>query len=283
MHMRLREDIVAKTNYRNPLKFGKNLQMMKKLKIGHSLSEPGICRGGGEALVEAAAEGKVREVQGLIGCPGVDINYANSLGETGLWYASFKGHLQVVKLLLSTPGIDVNQARRTDIGATPLFMASHFGHVEVVKELLAHQQINVNQGLTTTGATPLFIASQNGHVEVVKELLAHPQINVNQATADGSTPLLAGSHLEVVKELLADQRVDPNKIRTDDKDNAIIIAADFGELEVVKLLLQCPKVVLGVKNKYGKTELDYAREGGHPDMVNAIQSRKTLLQLGHTC
>ena len=277
----------------------------------------GICRGGGEALLKGAAEGKVTEVQGLIGCLGVDINYADSLGGTGLWYALFKDHLQVVKLLLSTPGIDVNKAMTTDgatplyvasayghveavkellanqqininqgltdIGANPLFVASQEGHVEVVKELLAHPQINVNQARTDVGATPLIVASQNGHVEVVKELLAHPQINVNQATADGSTPLLAGSHLEVVKELLADQRVDPNKIRTDDKDNAIIIAADFGELEVVKLLLQCPKVVLGVKNKYGKTELDYAREGGHPDMVNAIQSRKTLLQLGHTC
>ena len=157
------------------------------------------------------------EVQRLIGCPGVDINYALSDGRTGLWRAAYEGHLEVVKLLLSVPEIDVNQAK------------------------------------TTTGATPLFMASQKGHDKVVKALLA-------------------------------DHRVDPNiRRKGGTKNNAVNVAAFYGHLEVVKLLLRCPKVNLGVENKYGVTELDSAKEQGHWDIVNAIQSRQSLLQEGHTC
>ena len=160
-----------------------------------------------------------------------------------------------------------------------------------MKELLAHPQTNVNQAQTTTGVTPLLIASQIGHVEVVKELLDHPQTDVthvNQGlTADGATPLFLASqngHVEVVKALLADPRVDPNKLRTKWKDNAISIALHYnGNLEVVKLLLRCPDVILGVKDKDGKTELDYAKEKGFPENVKAIESRQTLLQQDHTC
>jgi len=65
--------------------------------------------------------------------------------------------------------------------------------------------------------------------------------------------------------------------------NAIGAAAFEGRLEVVKLLLRCPKVKLGVKDKDGKTELDHAKEKGHKDIVNAIQSRQTLLEQGNTC
>ena len=98
----------------------------------------------------------------------------------------------------------------------------------------------------------LFIASQLGNEDVVKQLLAHPKIEVN-------------------------------KRRTYVKDNAINIAAYRGHLEVVKLLLRCPKVILGVKDKNDKTELDHAKEKGYHDIVDAIQSRPTLLQQGHTC
>ena len=42
--------------------------------------------------------------------------------------------------------------------------------------------------------------------------------------------------------------------------NALTVAAVRGNLEVVKLLLRCPKVVLGTKDLHGKSELDYARQ-----------------------
>ena len=168
----------------------------------------------------------------------------------------------------------------------------------MVKELLAHPQIKVNKARTTDGSTPLFTASEWGKIEVVKKLLAHRQIDVNQATTDtgssnkyknGATPIFIATmegHLQVVKELLADQRVNPNKVRTGInlwKTTPLGIAAWVENLEAVKLLLRCPKVILGIEDKDGKTALDYARENGYSDIVKAIESRQTLLQLGHTC
>ena len=72
--------------------------------------------------------------------------------------------------------------------------------------------------------------------------------------------------------------------------NALTVAAVRGNLEVVKLLLRCPKVVLGTKDLLGKSELDYAKQEipGVPielssQVAEAIESRQTLLERGHTC
>ena len=97
--------------------------------------------------------------------------------------------------------------------------------------------------------------------------------------------------LEVFKLLLADPRVDPNKITTaNGNPNTITQSAKKGNLEVVRLLLRCPKVLLGVKDLSGKSELDYAKQKSLrvPDelrlqIAEAIESRQTLLKLGHTC
>merc|ERR1711879_1114444 len=110
-------------------------------------------------------------------------------------------------------------------------------------------------------------------------------------------------NLEVVRVLMKDSRMDPNiKLCARDdtlvyvkghvrgqfkhigwKEDAIKQASYKGLLEVVKLLLRCPKVHLGVADEDGKTELDYARGEGHWDILNAIQSRQSLLQQGRTC
>ena len=176
----------------------------------------------------------MREVQALVGCPGVDINYVDSHGWTSLLAAAHNGHLQVVRLLLCIPGIDVNKATSSVAGETPLILASQLGNVEEVMEFLAHPQINVNQARTTDGATPLIIATWHGLLEVVKRLLRCPKVHLG---------------VRVLKSTSSHYR------------------------------LERP----GVNDKYAKTELEYAREGGHQDIVKAIQSRQILLQLGHTC
>ena len=122
----------------------------------------------------------------------------------------------------------------------------------------------------------------------MRELLADKRVDPNQATtSDGATPFMMAAkygYADVVKVLLGDGRVDPNKLRTGGwKNNAISEAAGRGHLEVVKLLLRCPKVTLGVENINGKTELYYANENGHTDVVEAIESRSSYLQQESTC
>ena len=64
-----------------------------------------------------------------------------------------------------------------------------------------------------------------------------------------------------------------------------------GNLEFIRLLLRCPKVILGVKNEFGESEIDYAKDKSWrpvPEelklqILEAIESRETLLEQGHTC
>ena len=151
--------------------------------------------------------------------------------------------------------------------------------------------------------TPLWEASRMGQVDVVKALLADQRVNVNQPDFRGATPLFILSavppymnkrydqSLELFKLLLADPRLDPNKLATASGNlSAITMATRKGNLEFVRLLLRCPKVLLGVKDKWGKSELDYAKEKSQrvPEelrlqILEAMESRQTLLEQGHTC
>ena len=45
-------------------------------------------------------------------------------------------------------------------------------------------------------------------------------------------------------------------------------------MEVVKLLLCCPKTDMHLKNRRGKTPMDIAKEKGHTDIIHALAWRK---------
>lgn len=142
----------------------------------------------GPAFSKAASEGKVTEVQGLIGCPEIDINYAGSSGQTGLWNAAWKGHLEVVQLLLSTPGIYPNKATTAD-RVTPLFMASQEGHEDIVRALLADKRVDPNIPRTEWKDTPLIMAAIKERVEVVKILLRCPKVDITPRDKEGDNAL----------------------------------------------------------------------------------------------
>ena len=172
-------------------------------------------------------------------------------------------------------------------------MASNFNHIEVVKKLVNHAKIDVNKAESKFGATPLYIASNFGLVRAVKILLNVKDINVNQGlTTSGSTPLIAASiwgHANIVKELLAHNSIDPNILLTEPIfrenhiDTAIIAASYRNHFDVVKLLLRRHKLNMLLRDRYGKNELDYAKEKDFEDIVQAIHSRDQLMKEGDTC
>ena len=272
-------------------------------------------------LMMASQEGDVKMVKVLLSHPQIATNKATlKSGMTALLIASQRGYVDVVQMLLTNQDVNVNQANLK--GQTPLFMASKNGHVDVVKTLLADQRVDVNQaGFTYVfqaekqrKATPLIVAIDglssrriSPYLEVVKTLLSDQRVDVNQADEEGVPPLFWASSvpsfmrgydasLITVKLLLAHQSLDPSKFGSNSRQyrsNAIIIAAKIGNLEVVQLLLRCPKVVLGMKDSNGMSELDYARQEIQgtrtvpfelaSQVAEAIESRQTLLEQGHTC
>jgi hypothetical protein len=159
------------------------------------------------AFFEAAAGGSLLVVKKLFKKRGddIDVNAAESAGQTALFNSSLDGHIGIITFLLETKGIDVNKPE-TKYGVTPLCAASQNGHVEIVTMLVGAEGINVNQSTTKEGCTPLFMASQNNHIEIVKLLLGAEGIQINQPANDGVTPLDVAKqkkHTEIVQLLTA--------------------------------------------------------------------------------
>ena len=201
------------------------------------------CSNGNEHLLKAIKAGHVNEVKILRHCPTVDINFIDAEGKTPLYYASRNNNLQIVKELLNDDRLDTNKVN-SSCGAAPLFVASENGHESIVTALLSDKRVDPNKS-NVNGSTALIVAAKNGYESIVQELLA--QISV-----------------------------DPNIQTTDWKNTALTIAAIHQSNEVMKLLLRCPNVNTGIKNRYGKTALEYLEE----DLISSMQGSSWL---DHTC
>ena len=139
-------------------------------------------------LMAASRRGQVNVVRALLEVDGIDVNKADSNGETALIAASSEGHVDVVSMLLNVDGIDVNKADR-DYGDTALILASLKGHLGVVQALLGVGGIEVNKQ-NIHGRTALMYASSSGNLEIVRMLLAFDGIEVNHADRYGDTALM---------------------------------------------------------------------------------------------
>lgn len=188
------------------------------------------------------------------------------IGE-GLCAASYWGHYDIVKLLL--PYCDDTLSKfKTDpthafMGAVQcnhfnicqllakdalvdasandnwcLWWASKEGFVDIVKLLLKDEDVASHAGDQHDRA--LRAACQNGHLEIVNLLLACP--SVNPATFDNDAIVMAASfgHVDVVDRLLTDPmgRVDPAARQ----NLAIVGAAGNGHYAATERLLRDPRV-----------------------------------------
>jgi ankyrin repeat protein len=86
--------------------------------------------------------------------------------------------------------------------------------------------------------------------------------------------------LDIVKELL-NNGVKPDK-KYKSKNTALMVASEFGHLDIVAFLLEINKDVkagINAKNKYGKTALMYASEYGHVKVVDLLLKYNTHIDL----
>ena len=226
-----------------------------------------------DKLIQAAKDGKLRELQNLLS-DGADINAKRKTdGVTALLMASAKGYVPIVKLLLDK-GADADAKRRTD-GVTALLMASQNGHTEVVK-LLLDEGADVNVKSTTDGVTALWIASSEGHPEVVKLLLDKGAVVNAKSTIYGMTALLVASqngHTEVVK-LLLDKGADVDA--TSSSVTALWVASKQGHTEVVKLLIAAGADVNAAATVVGKdcTPLSVAQNSEIKQLIQEAGDRQ---------
>ena len=102
----------------------------------------------------------------LLYIEGVDINVANSRGQTSLWLASEKGHNEVVRILLGLDEDD-NSSFSIDNG---------FGNLDTLLIADSHSNVDPNQ-YDQNGKSPLWIARELKKLNIVDLLLQHPNID----------------------------------------------------------------------------------------------------------
>lgn len=237
-------------------------------KAGHRNFDLNVVSELGTMLAVAAVYGHLGAVRELSSIPGIDVNLAGAEKVTPLYLAAFKGHVKIVRLLLDAHRINPNLAGPD--GATPLGVAAFMGHEEIVRLLLAVPNIKVNVR-NDVGATALFFAVQQGHVEIVKLLLAVRGVNVNLPAKQDATPLIVAADYgfeEIVKLLLADPYIDVNA-RKDDGGTALFIATQFGFARIVDLLIRHGADVNLPLNQ-GTTPLALAIKKGNIEIVRML-------------
>ena len=174
----------------------------------------------------------------------ININTQDSLGQTPLIIACKLGREEVVQFLLGCPNLDVNIA--DDVYRnTALLTACSFGYEAIVTMLLGHKQIQVNMGDLGMD-TPLMIACTMPHLGVVKLLLNNDELNINDQNIGGYTALMSiltekdNADTAIIRSLLDHKDIDINFTLPQEYGykNALTMACDIGQTEVISMLLQ---------------------------------------------
>jgi ankyrin repeat protein len=260
-------------------------------------------------LHRAAIEGHLKAVETLLE-RGADINKISADGLTPLRFAVINRHVEVVKAFLAkdhhinqnnlsvleslcregnqimldyiyqlitkeyfTADLPINKKKIDAIQKTILHWAILCHQPMATITLLIEQGADIN-AISPDGMTPLYIAALTGYLQAVELLLAK-NANSNIACFDGTTPLFAaarcgGGALEIVKLLLVEGVNIPysNNGRT-----PLFTAAQYGQLEVIELLVSNDATSLTDADNYGVTPLIAAANNGHSKVVALLLAK----------
>ncbi|KAM7537316.1 hypothetical protein Aperf_G00000074880 [Anoplocephala perfoliata] len=221
------------------------------------------------ALEEACRIGDPKIVYLLLHA-GANVMDFNIDGNTPLHLAVHHGHLECVKLLVEY-GSDLEALDSSQF--TPLMKAADKGHVEIVRYLFNHGA-KVFPSYWPRFHSALTVASSKGHAEIVKilcdntERVGDMEMELYAALLDA----VKNGHSEVVDILIkegANVRAPPNC-----SISCIGCAAERGQEQIIKLMVQHRKSSVGEIDGEGYTPLMRAAMNGH---TNAVA---TLLELG---
>lgn len=233
------------------------------------------------ALMQASWKGYVDVVKALLADERTAVDQVDANGLSALHWAADGNRPVVVARLLAT-GANGNLAGGLQ-QRSPLITAVVNGHIVVVKTLLTHRSIAVDR-IDATGQTALHWAATGNKPEMVACLLARGA-NVNLKNRGGDAALVLAvktGHLDVVKTLLAHKDVALNEV---DSSNwsALHLAAYGNKLEVAECLLAAGANV-NVLGPSSRTALMLAAEYGHVDILKLLlrYNRFNVLQVDAT-
>ena len=206
--------------------------------------------------------------------------------KTALHFAAAYGDHAMVKLLI---GNGAERVALCNSNLMPLHLAcgSEAGNVDAVEILLAKKADAQLKARTEDNMTPLHIAAAHGHVGIVEALLRTPGFaNVDAHCQGGWTAL----HLACGRQLADHSPTDSTRVEAQESRypavvkallkagsqvnqksqtcrTALHIAAEFGHVEIVKLLLKQRDVQFAAKDSHGNTPLLDAARSEHRNEI----------------
>jgi ankyrin repeat protein len=227
-------------------------------------------------LIYAAATGQDTILNDLIEC-GANINLSDQQGNTALHYAAIYNHVAVVMRLLQDDDLQLNRANSE--GQTPLLSAFLNNSTQVIALLLT--PVLVARGLDINKATnqnfsPLAFAIIRADLPLVNRLLQlGAQIGFITPSATVLQYAVARQQEAIVERLLQIPSLDVNQ--TNPKgETALMVAALIGNLNIARLLI-AKGARVALKDEDGSTALDFAKASDSPQknaMIKLLRDAK---------
>jgi ankyrin repeat protein len=215
----------------------------------------------------------------VIQCPEA-IDARNFRGKTPLMDACENKRLDIVQILLTHhASIDI----KDNEGKTALSYAAEKNHVESVKLLLAH---GADPSAPTWERPLAHLAASQKSPELTKLLLANPRFDytaLQQWGISGLGQAIFYHHNEVAKLFLQRDKDNGYKLLNQGKPNnwwhtPMMDAAQTGNSEMVKALLETGRVDLNMRSKEGKTARDLAREKGKGECERVLEQAERKVE-----
>ncbi len=171
-----------------------------------------------------------------------------------LQIAARDGQYETVKLMIQAKA-DFKTYMRGPKLEHPLMLAAANGHAMTIKVIIAMQISSVDSGLTGPhNVSPLLIAARKGHLDAVKEL-------INNASRARS--LDESGHImphEGAQQTILNRKTDYGM-------TALMAAAQFGNLDIVKALIHAGANWESTIDVDGNSALMHAIKNNHRDVV----------------
>ena len=266
-------------------------------------------------LMISCQEGHTNVAKSLLAHPKIVANFATFSGKTALFFAvpvtKYGNHempRELVELLLQCPSIDEHH-RDEDGNDAPFYagivglrnltysfetkalallrkhghtccsdrvndglqIAAGKGDIFMVEAFLLCPQVNLNDGYKY-GITPLYKAADKNVTDVVNILLDDPRTDVNVEVNSGNALYIASEkgNIQIVKLLLCHYDIDVNKVNKINEMSSLMTAIERGHGNIVKILLHHPQTDVNIIDAKEESALSIASKRGFLTFVKLL-------------
>lgn len=229
---------------------------------------------GDTPLIAAVSCENMRAVELLLSHPNINVNIVNG-EDNPLMIAVKAGDLEMVKLLCSHPKIDIN-IQDSNLG-TPLMLSCGYRHTDIAKYLLSRPEIDIHRRICDQDLKDhdaFTVSVEGGLIDIIKMIMEHPSyvptsehlahccyldsdmvklylgtfpnIDINEKT-NYLSPLIVSvveKNTDVLEYLITLPQFDIDKKMSDGKTSVLYYACIENYIEIVKILLSRPDIII---------------------------------------